>query len=116
MSNDLILCKGFAILELFFNEEDEDEKTQTIRITNDDLDWEGDGRSTGNETSYSATCDFGVGEIIWTVYEFPEGTIFSENVYTKIDPPESATIIKNFDSFDMAPEDIEIDYFEPHID
>lgn len=114
-----IICEGVAIIEFFVNEDEEDEedeeddnRIQTIEITNQDLDWETDiqdaNRPMGAEFSYSATYDFGEGEVTWTVYEYPQGALQHDAIQIDI---KGGEVIKDFDNFELAPEDVEIDNF-----
>ncbi|MGI2907649.1 hypothetical protein [Tolypothrix sp. VBCCA 56010] len=121
-----IICTGVTIIQFTDEDEDEnedennDEKIQTVEITGNDLDWETEvedaDRPMGAEVSHSATYHFGRDfsgrEITWTVYEYPQGSI-SGDVQVDI---EGGEIIKNFDSYELTPESVEVDDFDPDID
>lgn len=108
----MIICKGIAIIEVIEETEEDEEEEQTtdassytIEINGDDLNWEAEGqgeRSMGAEIHHYGTYTFEDGEeIIWTVYEYPEGSISGE-VQVEVSS-DNYELLKNFDGFSFTP-------------
>lgn len=102
-----ILVEGVAIISVEGEDEDGNITSETVEITPDDLDWElsdVDERQMGEEKAYAATYYFDVGEIEWTVWEYPTGaTNYSDYRI------EGGTLVKNFDSLEVNNEEFDND-------
>jgi len=108
-----ILVEGVAIISVEQEDEDGNITSETVEITPDDLDWEiseVEERKMGAEIAYAATYYFDVGEIEWTVWEYPTGaTNYSDYRI------EGGTLVKNFDSLEVNNKEID-NYEEPYFD
>jgi phage replication-related protein YjqB (UPF0714/DUF867 family) len=99
-----ILVEGVAIISVEQEDEDGNITSEIVEITPDDLEWEVfdvNERPMGEEIAYAATYYFDVGEIEWTVWEYPTGaTNYSDYRI------EGGTLVKNFDSLEINNEEL----------
>lgn len=108
----MIICQGIAVVEVIEEiEDDEDEdgeevtstRSYTIEIMGEDLDWESEGqgeREMGAEIHHYGTYDFGEGDITWTVYEYPEGSLSGK---PQVEINGNGELVKDFDGFSFTP-------------